>query len=178
MSLQTDLIFFDALSADTELMQTLGNRLYNTAIPMPDADADKVPLPYCIITFDGMNNQDTTKDDPYEGGTDQVQIGIEVAAKTREQLGVIMRRIRKIIHEDFMFVWGYADLRDTNDVQLEDTNGFRLRVMREYDEIVNRIPYNYTVSAQAVQYDPWKPCFWQVLNYQCDIANDIDNEQE
>ena len=28
MSLQTDLIFYDALSADTELMTTIGNRLY------------------------------------------------------------------------------------------------------------------------------------------------------
>ena len=186
MSLHTDIAFKAAIMSDADLLAIVTPsptpaqphpkpRIYNSAIPVPDENLDNVPVPYIIVMYNGMTNDAGTKDD-YEGDTDTVQIGIEVAAKTREQLGVIMRRIRKIIHEDFMFVWGYADLRDTNDVQLEDTNGFRLRVMREYDEIVNRIPYSYTVSAQAVQYDPWKPCFWQVLNYQCDIANDFDDE--
>lgn len=178
MSLQTDLIFKESLSADTVLMTAIGNRLYNTAIPVPDEQIDKVAVPYVIISFDGMNNQDTTKDDPYEGGTDQVTIGVTVVATTREKLAELTRRIRQTIHNDFQFVWGYEDLHDVTDAQLEESNGFRLRVMREYEEVVKQVPFSYTFAAQAVQYDPYKPCFWQTLTYQCDVTNDIDNEQE
>ena len=178
MSLQTDLIFKESLSADTVLMTAIGNRLYNTAVPVPDEQIDKVAVPYVIISFDGMNNQDTTKDDPYEGGTDQVTIGVTVVATTREKLAELTRRIRQTIHNDFQFVWGYEDLGESGGAVLEESNGFRLRVMREYEEVVKQVPFSYTFSAQAVQYDPYKPCYWQTLNYQCDIANDIDNEQE
>ena len=178
MSLQTDLIFKESLSADTVLMTAIGNRLYNTAIPVPDEQIDKVAVPYVIISFDGMNNQDTTKDDPYEGGTDQVTIGVTVVATTREKLAELTSRIRQTIHNDFQFVWGYEDLGDSTGTVLEESNGFRLRVMREYEEVVKQVPFSYTFSAQAVQYDPYKPCYWQTLTYQCDIANDIENEQE
>ena len=178
MSLQTDLIFKESLSADTVLMTAIGNRLYNTAVPVPDEQIDKVAVPYVIISFDGMNNQDTTKDDPYEGGTDQVTIGVTVVATTREKLAELTRRIRQTIHNDFQFVWGYEDLGDSTCAVLEESNGFRLRVMREYDEIVKRIPYNYTVSAQAVQYDPWKPCYWQTLRYQCEVHRPEDNDEQ
>ena len=178
MSLQTDLIFKESLSADTVLMTAIGNRLYNTAVPVPDEQIDKVAVPYVIISFDGINNQDTTKDDPYEGGTDQVTIGVTVVATTREKLAELTRRIRQTIHNDFQFVLGYEDLGDSTGAVLEESNGFRLRVMREYEEVVKQVPYSYTFAAQAVQYDPYKPCYWQALTYQCDIANDIDNEQE
>ena len=178
MGLLTDEIFFEALKADSTFMHAIGNRLYGTTIPVPDDKLDNVPVPYCIITYDGMNNQDTTKDDPYEGGTDQVTIGVTVVAPTREKLAELTRRIRQTIHNDFQFVWGYEDLGESGGAVLEESNGFRLRVMREYEEVVKQVPFSYTFSAQAVQYDPWKPCFWQVLNYQCDIANDIDDEEE
>jgi hypothetical protein len=173
MSLQTDIIFFEALSADTELMTTIGNRLYNTSIPVPDEQFLNAPVPYIIITFDGLNNQDTTKDDPYEGGTDKVSIGIEVAASTREVLGNLTESIRNIIHDDFMFVWGYQDLQEATGMQLEDSNDFKLRVMREYDEVVAKIPQDYTFTADAVQYDSRRPCYWQVLHFQCSMNSGL-----
>ena len=30
---------------------------------------------------------------------------------------------------------------------------------------------DYQFSAEAVQYDQFKPCFWQTLRYQCDVTN-------
>jgi hypothetical protein len=72
-------------------MQTIDGRLYSTAIPMPDEDAENVPVPYIIVSFNGLNNEGTTKDDPFEGDTDVVQIGVEVTAVNREQLAELTR---------------------------------------------------------------------------------------
>ena len=179
MSLLTDRIFFDALSADTELMTAIGNRLYCTSIPVPDLQADNTPVPYVIITFDGLNNQDTTKDDPFEGGTDQVQIGIEIAANDRVELGNIAKRIRRVIHEDFSYQWRYTELLRADGTPLRTSNGFLLRVLENFDEMIRKMPQDYTFTADAVQYDSMKPCYWQVLHYQCDMYNTInDNEDE
>ena len=30
---------------------------------------------------------------------------------------------------------------------------------------------DYQFSAEAVQYDQFKPCYWQTLRYQCDVTN-------
>ena len=177
MSLQTDLIFFDALSADTELMTTIGNRLYCTAIPVPDLEAENTPCPYVIVTFDGLNNQDTTKDDPFEGGTDQVNIGIEVAANDRLQLAELTQKIRRIIHEDFSYQWRYEELQ-ANGERLVTSNGFLLRVLKDFDKMVRHMPQDYTFTADAVQYDSIKPCYWQVLTYQCDVENLMNDEQD
>lgn len=176
MGLLTDEIFFEALKADSAFMQAIGNRLYGTAIPVPDDKLDNVPVPYCIITYDGMNNQDTTKDDPYEGGMDVVNIGIELTAKTRKELGQLANQVRRIIHDQFAWAKRYAELRDSLDEALETDDDFHLMVMREYDDIFNDIPWSYTFSADALQYDSWKPCYWQTLRYQCSVTNTLDNE--
>jgi hypothetical protein len=180
MSLQTDLIFYDALSAATDLMTTIGTRLYSTPIPVPPLHADNTPCPYVIITFDGLNNQDTTKDDPFEGGTDQVNIGIEVAANDRLQLAELTQKIRRIIHDDFSYQWRYDELQ-ANGERLVTSNGFLLRVLKDFDKMVRQMPQDYTFTADAVQYDSMKPCYWQVLHYQCAMYNtltDYENEQE
>ena len=31
-------------------------------------------------------------------------------------------------------------------------------------------PEDYQFSASQVNYDPKKPCYWQILSYQCDTA--------
>jgi hypothetical protein len=115
MSLQTDSIFIAALQSSPELMEAITTyaskgeehrseqpRLYGTAIPMPEEDADNVPLPYLIVTFDGLNNDQTTKDDPYESDYDQVQIGIEAAAPTLEALHTLTQQVREVVHTYFV----------------------------------------------------------------------------
>ena len=65
MSLQTDLIFIRAIRDSQMITNAVGGRIYGTAIPMPDADADKVAVPYVIVTFDGLVNDQETKEDGF-----------------------------------------------------------------------------------------------------------------
>ena len=91
----------------------------------------------------------TTKDSSYEGLTDTVTIGIEIAAETRPQLAALAIMVRQTIAAYFA--------EHVQDVQ---------------DEDYELIPNAYTISAQGVQYDSLKPCFWQRLSYQCDTNPD------
>ena len=144
MSLQTDIIFVKALRADEELMAELAaGDVYNTSIAMPDEDLDNAPLPYVIVSFDGLTNDVETKDDPYEGDSDNVTISIEIAAKTRTELGQLAEAVRHQVHDYF--------------VEADPT-----------DDDFNLVPLDYQLSAQQVNYDQLKPCYWQVLTYQCD----------
>jgi hypothetical protein len=155
MSLITDAIFVKALRSNADLIAQLpAGDVYNTAIALPDEDADNAPLPYVIVSFDGLNNQDTTKDNDYDGLTDTVTIGIEIAAETRPKLGELARSVRKTLREYF------------REHQGDDS-----------DEDYQLIPEDMTLSAQPVQYDSLKPCYWQRLTYQCDTNID-DYEQD
>lgn len=178
MGFATDKLFYEILSADVELAALVGDRIYNTAITKPDFEAENEPVPYIIITFDGLNNDDSTKDDPYEGDTDIVQIGITIAADTREQLATIEQHVRQTIHDDFAWVQRFDHLADTDDELLADLNDFQLMVVRDYERLYRSVPYSYRFSEQAVQYDSMKPCFWQVLNYSCDVRNEITEDDE
>ena len=150
MSLITDAIFVKALRSNASLIAALpAGDVYNTAIALPDEEADNVPLPYVIVSFDGLNNQDYTKDTDYDGLTDTVTIGIEIAAETRPKLGELAVMIRKTIADYF---------REHS----QDTE----------DEDYALIPNAYTVQAQPVQYDSLKPCYWQRLTFQCDTDPD------
>ena len=145
MSLQTDIIFVKALRNNAELISQLpAGNVYNTSIALPDEDIDNAPLPYIIVSYDGLNNQDTTKDSSYEGVTDMVTIGIEIAAKTRPQLAELAITVRQTIQDYFQ-----EHVYDMGDVD------FKL------------IPDSYQLQAQAVQYDSLKPCYWQQLIFQC-----------
>lgn len=143
MSLLTDIIFTKALRSNTTLMASLpAGDVYNTAIPLPDPEADNADTPYIIVAFNGLNNGEQTKDDRFEGSEDTVSIGITVAADTRESLGNIVQTIRTTVREFF------TDIEDD-------------------DEDIDLVPEDYNFSAGRVEYDPLKPCFVQVLNYQC-----------
>jgi hypothetical protein len=124
MSLATDSIFITALQSNTDLMEALGYveatetsegapaRLYCTAIPLPDEDADNVPVPYVIVTFDGLTNDQGTKDDRYESNDDTVNIGVEVTARTLDDLHDLTQMVRNTI---------LSYLR-TNDTSIMDYN--------------------------------------------------------
>lgn len=177
MSLTTDRLFFEILSSDTAFMAAISNRLFNTTIPVPDEQFYNEPVPYVIISFDGLNGGDTTKDDPYESDFDHVQIGIEVAADDRETLGVLMKQIRRVIHTHLAWILRYAELR-ANGEPLTDANGFHLWVVRNYEAIASDIPLDYTFSADGVRWDQFKPCYFQTLHYQCDVPNNLDDDEQ
>jgi hypothetical protein len=154
MSLATDSIFITALQSNSELLEALGYdpetgenaRLYCTAIPLPDEDADNVPVPYVIVTFDGLTNDQGTKDDRYESEYDTVNICVEVIARNINELHNLTQMVRDTI----------------------------LSYLRENDTAI----MDYNFAAQQIQFDSLKPCYWQVLTYQCDVNNTNDDEQD
>ena len=160
MSLATDSIFVSALQSNSDLLEKLTEyiddddttvieetpRLYGTAIGLPDEDADNVPVPYVIVTFDGLTNDQGTKDDRYESEYDTVNIGVTVSANTLDDLHTLTQMVRDTI---------LSYLRTTDTAILD-----------------------YQFAAQQIQYDSMKPCYWQVLTYQCDVNNTYDDEQE
>ena len=144
MSLVTDKVFYNALRSNESLMAQVGGRIESTSIPVPDEEFLNEPIPYVIITFDGMTNTGHTKDNSYEGDTDQVTVSIEVAAESRDHLGQLMQAIRQTVVDYF-----------------EDTEG------HDWDDY-DYVPVNYVLTASAVAYDSMKPCYYQTLSYQCD----------
>ena len=102
---------------------------------------------YLRYKFNGLNNQDTTKDSSYQGMTDTVTVGITIAARTRVEL---------------------ADLAITARQTIEDY----LQAQRPGDEDYDLVPNAITLQAGAVQYDSLKPCYWQELTYQCETNQD------
>ena len=155
MSLATDSIFIQALQSNSELLEALGYdpetgepaRLYCTAIPLPDEDADNVPVPYAIVTFDGLMNDQGTKDDRYESEYDTVNIGVEVTARNINELHDLTQMVRDTI----------------------------LSYIRENDTAIT----DYNFAAQQIQFDSLKPCYWQMLTYQCEVENHLnDNDDE
>lgn len=150
MSLQTDIIFVKALRSNADLIAQLpAGDVYNTAIALPDEELDNAEVPYIIVSFDGLNNQDSTKDSSFDGLTDMVTVGIEIAAKTRPQLAELAIMVRNTIRDYF-----------------------RQHVVSQDDEDYQLIPNSYQLQAQQVQYDSLKPCYWQQLAYQCDTDPD------
>ena len=146
MSLITDKVFYNALRSNAALMTQVGGRIESTSIPVPDEEFDNTPVPYIIITLDGLQNEGFTKDNDFEGITDKVQVSIEVAAQSRDELGQIMTDIRQTVIDYF---------EDTEDHAWDD-----------YDYV----PTNYTFAASAVGYDSEKPCYYQTLTYNCDTT--------
>lgn len=144
MSLITDKVFYNALRSNAALMAQVEGRIESTSIPVPDEQLDNEPVPFIIITFDGLQNDGYTKDNSFEGNTDKVTVSIEVAAQSRDELGQIMTDIRQTVIDYF-----------------EDTDG---HAWDDYDYV----PQNYTFTASAVGYDSEKPCYYQTLTYNCD----------
>ena len=143
MGLQTDIIFVKALRADQSLLADLAaGDIYNTTIAMPDKELDNAELPLIIVSYDGMTNEPGTKDG-MEGCSDTVNIAVMIAAPTREDLAGFTERVRTQIRSFF-----------------EDAD--------PDDEDFELIPVDYSLSASRVMYDDEKPCYWQVLNYECD----------
>lgn len=146
MGLITDEIFYNALRRSEAVTAATGGRIYSTCVEVPPMEQDNTPLPYVIITFDGLQNDGLTKDD-YEGDTDTVSISIEVSAESRRQVGELARLIRQTVRDY---------LRNID----EDSDDYPL------------CPDDYQLSASGVAWDWTKPCYYQTMTYKCSTKND------
>ena len=145
-----DEIIYDAICADAALMEAIGNRVVSTCFEIPPTDEDNTPLPNIIITFDGFQNLEDTKDDLWEGSDDRVQVGVDVAASSPDEVKQLIRSVRRAVN-----VYIYQ--------------------MKEDDE---EVPHLESLTSDGIQWDWMKPCYYQRLNYQCTTQSDIEDEQD
>ena len=127
-----DIAIVQALRSET--VETLvEHRIFNTMRPEYDEQEDKIP--YIIVTYEGMTNDNHTKDS-IEGDEDVERVNVLIVAQDRVQLANIINEARKAIRE---YLGGDAF----------DTNGIA----------------DYSVSATPVMGDWTVPCTYQSLNY-------------
>lgn len=145
MAIELDELFFNALMADAELVQAVGGRIESTCFEVSPDDTDNTQLPNIIITDDGLTNQPTTKDMTWEADEDRVQASVDVAAEDPKQVKRLIRMVRKAI---------------TNYIEALDDKG-------------EEIPCLQSVQTTGVAWDWMKPCYHDVISYQCDVDNKL-----
>ena len=145
-----DEIIYDAICADTALMEAIGSRVVSTCFEVPPAEADNTPLPNIIVTDDGFQNQTGTKDCVWESGEDRVQATVDVAASSPEEVRRLIRMVRRAVENHIIL--------------MSATDGC--------------IPELDSLSSNAIAWDWMKPCYYQQITYQCTVPSetDIDNE--
>ena len=138
--LRLDKIFFDAITADAELMQAVGGRVKSTCIEVPPTDKDKTQLPYLVIVDYGKHPSQTTKDDGWMPNMWSVNVGIIVSASSPNDVDAIVMKIMEAIANHIQTLYEIPFLND----------GFP--------------------QTQGVAWDWEKPCYWDIVHYQCDVA--------
>ena len=147
---QVDEIIYDAIKADTDIMTAIGGRVVSTCFEVPPTEDDNTPIPNIIITDDGFQNQQTTKDCVWEAGEDRVQVGVDVAASSPDEVKVLIRQVRRAV-ESYI---------GTMYTQGED------------------IPELESLTSDGLAWDWMKPCYYHRLTYQCITNANIEDEQE
>jgi hypothetical protein len=81
-----DEILYNAVTTDTSLMTVTSGRIKSTCFEVSPEEQDNTPLPYIIVSDDGLTNDQTTKDNTWESSEDRVQASVEVGAKSPKQV--------------------------------------------------------------------------------------------
>ena len=147
--LRLDKILFDAITADADLMQTVGNRVKSTCFEVSPEEQDNTPLPYIVIRDLGKQPAQTTKDDEWMPSLWNVGAGIEVGATSPNEVDAIVMKAMKAVANYMQTLEG--DVPYLNE-------GFP--------------------RTQGVSWDWMKPCYWDIAQYQCDVEYTEDDEQE
>ena len=148
--LRLDKIFFDAISADADLMTIIGGRVKSTCFEVSPDEQDNTPLPYIIVTDEGKLPAQTTKDDEWMPSMWRVSVGIEVGADSLNEVDAIVMKVMQAI---------------ANHIQALYSQGEDIPYLNE------GFP-----QTQGVAWDWAKPCYFDVVHYQCDVDNTNDNE--
>lgn len=147
---QVDEIIYDAIQADEALMTATGGRVASTCFEVSPDETDNTPLPNIIVTDDGFQNQDTTKDSVWEGGDDEVQVTVDIAAKSPNEVKDLVRMVRRAVSRYIIEMYKNHE------------------VVPELDKL----------SSDGLQWDWMRPCYYQKLTYNCSIKSTTDDEQE
>lgn len=136
---ELDEILYDALKADAELMEAVGNRIVSTCFEVSPEEKDNTPLPCIIVTDDGWQNAPGTKDDEWESDEDTVTASVEVDAESPREVKRIVKMVRHAIAE-------------------------HIAGMAEREEY---IPYLDSVQSTGIGWDWMKPCYHETVTYTC-----------
>ena len=136
--------------ADEALVAAVGSRIVSTCFEIPPSDDDNTPLPNIIITDEGFQNQQTTKDCVWEAAEDRVQVGVDVAAASPDEVKRLIKMVRTAVEQ-------YIDTMYTSD---------------------QGIPELEALSSDGLAWDWMKPCYYQKLTYQCITLADLGSENE
>lgn len=147
--LRLDKILFDAITADSELLQAVGGRVKSTCFEVSPDEQDNTPLPYIVIRDLGKQPAQTTKDDEWMPSLWNVGAGIEVGANSPNEVDAIVMKAMKDVANYMQTLEG--DVPYLNE-------GFP--------------------QTQGVQWDWMKPCYWDLAQYQCDVEYTEDDEQD
>ena len=147
---QVDEIIYDAIRADATLMEAIGGRVESTCFEVSPDEADNTPLPNIIVTDDGFQNQDKTKDSVWEGDEDSVQATVDIAAESPNDVKRLIRMVRRAISRYIVQMY---------------QNG------EETPELDN-------LTSDGLLWDWMRPCYYQKLTYNCSTKSTTDDEQD
>lgn len=147
---QVDEIIYDAIQADAALMTAIDGRVVSTCFEVSPDETDNTPLPNIIVTDDGFQNQDTTKDSVWEGEDDEVQVTVDIAAKSPNEVKDLVRMVRRAVSRYIIGMYSNHE------------------VIPELDKL----------SSDGLQWDWMRPCYYQKLTYNCAIKSTTEDEQE
>ena len=138
--LRLDELLFEAITADAELMQAVGGRVKSTCFEVSPDEKDNTPLPYIVIRDFGRQPSQTTKDDEWMPDMWNVGAGVEVGAKSPNEVDAIVMKAMKAIA-----------------TYMQTLNG--------------NVPYlnEGFPQTKGVNWDWTKPCYWDLIQYQCDV---------
>lgn len=148
--LRLDKIFFDAITADAELMQAVDGRVKSTCFEVSPDEKDNTPLPYIIIRDFGKQPSQTTKDDGWMPSWWRVVAGVEVGAKSPNEVDALVMKAMKAI---------------ANHISTLASQGEEIPYLNE------GFP-----QTQGVDWDWTKPCYWDLAQYQCDVTNTNEDD--
>ena len=148
--LELDEIFYNALTADSEIASATGGRIFSTCVEVPPMENDNTPLPYIVIRDFGKHPSQTTKDDGWMPDWWSASVGIEVGAVSPNDVDSISIKVMQAI---------------ANHIQALASQG------KDTPYLAEGFP-----QTQGVDWDWTKPCYFDVVHYQCDVNNDDDDE--
>ena len=146
---QLDEIIYDAITADEGITTIVGDRVVSTCFEVPPTDEDNTPIPNIIITDDGFQAEIFTKDDIWDSDTDRVQVTVDIAAASPNDVKQLVKAVRKAVND-------------------------YIHAMYEQGE---DIPSLQSLTSDGIAWDWMKPCYYQKLYYTCDVDVDLSDDE-
>ena len=146
-----DVLIYEAIVADDSLMTAIGgqSRVKSTCFEVSPDEKDNTPLPNIIITDDGGSNELGTKDSIWESAEDKVQVSVEVAAHSPEDVKNILSMVRKAVNNHI------GTLYDAGET----------------------VPDLESLTFEQLSWDWTRPCYYKRITYVCLTHNSTYDEE-